>query len=465
MHVSPISSTDYGVSKMTKTQPAFGAVFLNNATIKNKDTGARKEVAIVELETEWRELLADLRLKHKKDVSAEEFQWLVDEYRANSKKIYDECMKVHARAAIDPINNLLYRDDVREAEKAMTNITHLRFEEARNERPETNLVETRVMDDLVKKSGEKVYKGDFEFMNQLAKESCEIADANQRVQERNLMTDSEGSTTSMGDYLKARTNGEREVMPRGGYGLLKKEYDEGLAVMPHTIDSIIWTDQYLPNNAFRQRILMAVEPQADGNYRNLSPDTKIYGMAEIYTDRAMDVVEDMASEHLEEEEKRMAELIKEDKEYSDLLHQYIVTGQQDKELNAKLNEMERNICRKHNISYADWRMINHGKRYIYDVPEHEGKKALEKMNIPEENIVQAKIWKLFSTDWDFLGAEGALLDAIMKKARFCGIFTDCWVSQAINRCKDFQIIPGWNGEKMFKDGWLKPKKIMGVKIR
>ena len=237
------------------------------------------------------------------------------------------------------------------------------------------------MDGLVKKSGEKIYRGDFELMNQLAKESCEIADVNQRVQERNLMTDREGNTTSIGDYLKAKTNGEREVMPRGGYGLLKKEYDEGLAAMPHTIDSIIWTDKYLPNNAFRQRILMAVEPQTDGNYRNLSPDTKIYGMAEIYTDRAMDVVEDMASEHLEEEEKRMAELIREDEEFSDLLHKYIVTGKKDKELGIKLNEMERNICHKHNISYVDFRMIQDGKKYIYDVPEHEGKKALAKSRI------------------------------------------------------------------------------------
>lgn len=465
MRINPINPINYSAPERAAKQPAFGAVLLNKATITDTLSGEPKEVAIVELETEWRELLADLRLKHKKDVSAEEFQWLVDEDRANSKRIYDESMKIHARAAVDPINNLLYREDVKEAEKQMRNITHLRFEEVRNERPETNLVETRIMDDLVKKSGEKIYRGDFELMNQLAKESCEIADVNQRVQERNLMTDSEGYTCSIGDYLKARTNGKREVMPRGGYGLLKKEYDEGLAAMPHTIDSIIWTDQYLPNNAFRQRILMAIEPQADGNYRNLKPDTKIYGMAEIYTDRAMDVVEDMASEHLEEEEKRMAELIQEDKEYSDLVHQYIVTGKQDKELGAKLTEMERNICHKHDISYVDFRMIQDGKKYIYDVPEHEGKKALEKMNIPEENIVQAKIWKLFRTDWNFSGAEESLLDAIMKKARFCGIFTDCWVSNAINRCKDFHIIPGWNGEKMYKDGWLKPKKIMGVRIR
>lgn len=78
MRVSPINSVNYGPKKTTNNQLSFGAVFLNKATINESATGKPIDVAIIELETEWRELLADLRLKHKDDVSEEDFQKLVE---------------------------------------------------------------------------------------------------------------------------------------------------------------------------------------------------------------------------------------------------------------------------------------------------------------------------------------------------------------------------------------------------
>lgn len=336
----------------------------------------------------------------------------------DAKQVYDDAMHCAVKKLMNPFNTSL---DDHSAERQLSDITRMRFEARQNEAPEKNYVETQVMDDLVEKSGEQLYRGDFELMQQLADKSRKIADVNERVKERNLMTDNEGCTTSIGDYLHSLTDGQLECMPVGGYGLLKREYGKALSNMPHTIDSIIWRDHY-SQSAIRQRVLLAVELQEDGNYRNLTPDTKVYGMAEIYTDRLSDAVNDMVAERIDAEIERMAAIREADKEVDDLLK-------------------------------------------VDDVPDYVSRKVMEEVNLSEENAQPTKIWRLFSTNLGFNGTEEALLDAIFKKAKFSGIYTNIWVSSAINRCKDFKVLPDWNGEKIFAEGFLKRKTFGGIKLR
>lgn len=457
MRINPINAVNYSQSRI-KNNPAFGAIFLNNATIKNTETGESKEVAIIELETEWRELLADLRLKHKKDVSEDSFQRLCEIKRLGVKKVNKDYIAAHARREMNPFDHISSYE-----EKKFNDMCSLGFQNELDHNPRTNWTEVQVMDDLIKESGDKIYTGDFMFMQALAGRDHHAADVNQRVQERNLRADTSGNTTSMGNYLKSMTGGKVEVMPKGGYGMMKKEYGEGVAYMPDTLDAQIWSDGY-NNSASRQRILMAVEPQADGNYRNLDPLTDVYGVAEIYTDRLMDAVEDMASEGLEGKEQRMANLIADDKKYDELMKKYKDLGKPE-ELKQQLNELQEEIRHKYNITLADWWGLHGEKTYIYDVGDHEGRKAMEKLNFSEEKALPLKIWQLFSTDWNFRGAEEALLDAIKGKAKFRQIFTDMWTSDAINQSSDFKIIPNWNGEKLFRQGAIKFEKILGVCLK
>ena len=458
MRVNPINAANYSQNR-TKITPSFGAVFLNNATIKNNKTGESKEVAIVELETEWRELLADLRLKHKNDVSEDRFQRLCEIKRLGIKKDNQDYIAAHVRREMNPFNYISSYE-----QKEFDDMCNLNAQNEFDHRPSTNYTEVQVMDDLIKESGDKIYTGDFMFMQALAGRDHHAADVNQRVQERNLRANTAGNTTSMGNYLKSMTEGKMEVMPKGGYGMLKKEYGEGVAYMPDTMDAQIWTDSYAGSHASRQRILMAVEPQADGNYRNLSPLTNVYGVAEIYTDRLMDAVEDMASEGLEEKEQRMANLIEDDKKYDELMKKYKEAGKPE-EIKKQLNEMQEEIRHKYNLTLAEFWCLSSKKDYIYDVGDHEGRKAMEKLNIPEEKALPLKIWQLFSTDWNFRGAEEALLDTIKGKAKFRQIYTDMWTSDAINHSPDFKIIPNWNGEKLFKQGAIKFEKILGVCLK
>lgn len=460
MRVNPINMANYSQNR-TKNNPAFGAVFLNSATIKNGKTGETKEVAIVELETEWRELLADLRLKHKKDVSEDSFQRLCEIKRLGVKKVNKDYIAAHARREMNPFDHISSYE-----EKKFNDMCSLGFQNELDHNPRTNWTEVQVMDDLVKNSEDKLYTGDFMFMQALAGRDHHAADVNTRVQERNLRADTSGNTTSMGKYLKSMTDGKMDVMPKGGYGMLKKEYGEGVAYMPDTLDAQIWTDGYgsSDGHASRQRILMAVEPQADGNYRNLDPLTNVYGVAEIYTDRLMDAVEDMASEGLEEKEQRMANLIADDKKYDELMKKYKDLGKPE-ELKQQLNELQEEIRHKYGLTLAEWWCVSGKKDYIYDVGDHEGRRVMQELNIPEEKALPLKIWQLFSTDLNFRGAEEALLDAIKGKAKFRQIFTDMWTSDAINHSSGFKIIPNWNGEKLFRQGAIKFKKILGVCLK
>ncbi len=458
MRINPISVANYSQNRVKNT-PSFGAVFLNNATIINDKTGENKEVAIIELETEWRELLADLRLKHKKDVSEEEFQRLCEMKRLELKKVNRDFIGVYAQRLSSPFDHISSFE-----EREFNRMCHLGFENERAHGPNTNLTEIEVMDDLIKKSGDKIYQGDFRFMQTLAGNDCHSADVNARVQERNLMTDTEGDTTSMGDYLKARTGGKMEVMPNGGYGLLKKEYAEALSNMPHAIDAIVWGERCSADNASRQRIIMAVDKQADGNYRDLTPYTNVYGVAEIYTDRLMDAVEDMASEGLEEKERRMKNLIEDDRRFDELMKKYKEAGR-PKDLEKQLNKMQEEIRHKYNLTLADWWGLHGNKTYIYNVVDRAGRDAMEKLNLPEENALPLKIWQLFSTNFNFRGAEEAILNAIKGKAKFRQIYTDMWTSDAINHSGDFKVIPNWNGEKLYRQGAIQFNKILGVMLK
>ncbi len=504
MRVNPINMTVYGQNK-AKNQPSFGAVLLNKATITDRTTGKPVDVDIVELETEYRELLADLRLKHKNDVSEEEFKNMVDKKREDIKNNAWEATKIpykrlynmysrpgelsgkiplvntgtalgapiEAGAAVLKLMCLVYEIEnqpsefeLKQAEKESRANAEEYYNVSRYSKPETNWIETIVMDNLVEKSGDKLYKGDFELMQSLATQDYYIADVNERVKKRNLMTSEEGDTTSMRDYLHALTNGQREVMPRGGYGLLKREYGEALSYMPHTIDSIVHKKRIV-ENPVRQRILMAIEPQADGNYRNLKPDTKIYGMAEVYTDRAMDVVEDIASEKLDAEIERMNGIVKADKEFDELFQKFKDSGKKDENIKKQLSQMAQDICKKYDIAWGDFMGLTGKGKEIYiidDVPDYVGRKAMKKINIPEDKALPAQIWKLFSTNNGFDGAEETLLDTICKKARFSGIFTSMWVSNAINHCEGFKVLAGWNGEKLLKEGFIKRKSLLSVKI-
>ena len=479
MRVNPVCSANYGVSKVSKNQPSFGAVFLNMATIKDS-AGMPKEVAIVAAETEHRELSADLRLKHRNDVSEEEFNDMVSKKRTQIleeiEKIIDapyekmreivgrireeisgyiSIAKLFAMIMYEPQIKEAVEEANKEAEKNKEINDKLYFETLQKTLPETNFAEVLVMDDLAKKNGDDIYKGDFELMQKLAEDDYMAEEVNNRVKEMYLMNADKSNITTMGKYLKAATNGKRDVMPKGGYGMLKREYGEAVSYWPDTEDNAIWYDP-VSEKASRQIVLMAVEPHSDGNYRNLKPD-EVYGMAGISTDRLTDAVGDMVSEKIDAEIERMEGLKKADKEFDELFQKYKDTGATDKNMRKQLSEMGLKISRKYNIVWGDFMgLTGKGKEsyIIDDVPDYVTRKAMKKFDLPEENVRPVNIWKLFSTNIHFDGAEKALLDTIIDKAKVCGITAHSWISDAINHCKEFMPVSGSDG-KIYMEGFIK----------
>ena len=180
----------------------------------------------------------------------------------------------------------------------------------------------------------------------------------------------------------------------------------------------------------------------------------------------------MVLEKVDAEIERMEGIKAADKEFDKLLQKFKDSGRSDDVLRSKLNQMAQDICHKFNIVWGDFMGISSnaqekgkGAYIVDDVPDYVTRKVMEKVDLPEENAKPLKIWRLCSTDDNYFGAEKALLDTIIKKAKVCGIFTIMWVSDAINCCKGIKVLPDWNGEKLFMEGFLKREKFCGIKIR
>ena len=445
---TPVSSVN-----QNKNKTNFGAMLLkDNVTLTDKRTGKPVKASIIELETEYRELLADRRMRHHRDIPCTEFKERVDNIYKNAWDTVIERRVAHEKLSMRPLHHETYADVVEEQDKQkMENNWLQSVSPAQTREDNTSIVQ--ILDELVRASGEKPYKGDYEFMNALAENDGSfhglIKDINGRLQPRYDMPDRKFSW--MSKYLGELTNGQRKVMPKGGYGMLNRDYGDFVTYSEHSpIDSMIYADTAYGTD--RQRILMAVEPQADGNYRNLKPETRVYGVAEVFTDRAMDAVEDMAAD----EEKRMAEIIKVDEEFDRLYKQYLDGGKTDKELGKKLDHMAFDICNKYHIKYSDFMMISQGKSYIKSNDEI-GKQMLETMGIPEEKTKPIFINRLFSYCDGVDSAEKALLDTILQKGRFRGVVASWWCD-IVQQTEGFRNLYGFGSEKVIKEGFMKLKQ-------
>ncbi len=411
----------------------FGAkVLKENVVLTNKETGKPIRADIIELETETRELTADLRKKHINDIPKEEFNRRVSGIYTDTFKAVVQRQVSHDLLKAQPLHYETGLDMMEEARRQEWEAKVLsELHPSVTEKDNTSAVQ--IMDELVWDSGEKRYLGDYEFMDRLTRtNNRDVIEINKRVQARkNMAAD---KMTPMSDYLNDLTEGKRKVMPKGGYGLLDRSLGDYLTYSEHSpIDSFIYDDGVKGTSRMRQRVLMAIEPQAD--YRNISPYAKVHAVAEIFTDRAMDAVEDMTSD----EAKTMPEIIKADKEYDKLFKQYVDGGRTDKALWDRAEALASEICRKYNISYADFHYIGgRGKKYI-KTDEEIYKAKLAEMGLTEQKVIPVIINKFFSLNKNVEGAQNALMAAIKEKGVFRGVFSEKF-GGAQGFCKNLRFI-------------------------
>lgn len=351
MRINPVNVNYDG--QIINKRPSFKAVLLkDNLLFVDKITHSPIEGAIVELETETRELIADARRKHEHDISKEE---------------YEKRMNVWS----DRISTMDFL--------SRNKINHER----------------------------DIYLGDYKLMDELAKYSSlqYTKEINERVKANDMYNSdlSEMNYISMRTYWNAITNGRSKLSPEGFEGLLDKDLYNYLSRTDECrIDSIIpgtAIESYI--SAPRQRVLLAVEHQKDGNYRNL-PDSKVYGIAEISTDRAMDVIEEMAADKIAAEEE------------------------------------------KNGHKFISYKAI--------------GKEMMEMAKIPENRINPVEIHLLDAFGY-LKGVKNALLDAACEKGKYCGI-----VAKLGNIGEYYQLlangfknISGIHGIRFFKPGFLQNK--------
>ncbi|MBO7671825.1 hypothetical protein J6S88_00280 [bacterium] len=393
----------------------FGAVLVkDNVLITEKYTGKPTRTAIIELETEERELTADLRMKHKNDIPAEDFQKRVDNIYRNAEE------NVRNRRALQEWANYLdlFHEETEQdilKEQQTQQLENKYLESIHPTRTKENNISTvSILDELVYKSGDEIYLDDYEFIDRLTRtKNSDIIDINKRVQARkNLERE---HVTWMSRYLDELTGGKRKVMPKGGYGLLDRRYGDYLTYSEHSpFDSFFYAEGAEGTGTLRQRILMAIEPQAD--YRHINPYAKVHAVAEIYTDRASDVVEDMTYEG----RKQMAEIIKADKEYEDFCQKILKDKKTDKAHQEQLRNMAYDICERFGISYVDFMYIENGKKYIKTGKEIYNMKLAE-MGITERQILPVIVNKLVSLNKNVEGAKNALMETIKEKGLFRGV--------------------------------------------
>ena len=406
MKVNPIN-TNYNMGK----KPAFKAVLLkDNILFTDKQTHSPIKGAIVELETETREMIADSRRKHEHDISEEEYK----------KRI-----------------GMIWSDG---RQYVMDDLTMLRDKEGHY-------------------LGRDLYWGDYKLMDELVRynELPFIKEINGRVKERDVYNRpvSEGNVTTTREYWRAVTAGQTNLSPEGYEGLLDKSlYNYLWRFGDAPQDSMIYGNVYKMNaDAPHKKILLAVEHQNDGNYRDMSA-SKVLGIAEIYTDRAMDVVEEMAAD----DEKRIEQLKTADAEYDKLSKKWseMEKGPERDELNRKLNRMAQDICVKYGVSMSDFMYVEYGKSYLKS-NEQIGKDTMRRAKLYADRVVPVNAF-LISTFNHLKGVGDALINAICEKGRYCGVYADLGGSGAYNLFyrNGFKHIAGMKENKLFKPGFLKP---------
>lgn len=407
MHINPINANNN--RQNMKYKPAFKAVLLkDNVMFMDKQTHSPINGAIVELETETRELIANSRRRHEHDISEEEYKKRISPFFCNRQQVMDTL--------------------------------------------------TTLIDEKGHYLGKDLYWGDYKLMEELVRynELPFIKEINERVKERDVYHRpvSKRNVTTTREYWKAVTAGQTNLSPEGYEGLLDKSlynYLWRFAESPQ--DSMIYGNVYKMNaDAPRQRILLAVEHQNDGNYRDMSA-SKVLGIAEIYTDRAMDVVEEMAAD----DEKRIEKLRIDDAKYDVMSKQWaeMEAGPEKDELNRKLDRMAQDICVKYGVSMGDFTYVEYGKKYLKS-NEEIGKDMMKRAHLSADRVVPVNVF-LMSTFNYLKGVGDALFKAACEKGRYCGIFADLGGSGAYNVCyrNGFNHIPGMKENKLFKPGFLK----------
>lgn len=346
MHINPISAGCSGQSQKINNSPVFRAVLLkDNVALTDKNNAQTINAAIVELETEPRELIADARIKARQKMSDEEFD-----------KIYTDTL--------------------------------------------FNFMDKYYALDSITDFDKDLYLGDYKFMEGLAQKNKFLyaKQINERVQKSELF-DKELSTSNasyIGEYWHNYTNGKMDIVPSKNYGLLNEKYEEYIkSGYPWNLSP---TDSLIPlhfiNSPKRQRIILAVDSQKDGNYRDLKPDMNVYGIAEIYTERAMDAVEDYCTK------------------------------------NKKLSSPK--------------------------TPEKLGEEAIDYFGLKGSKIEPVNAF-LIETLHGIKGAGKALLNAICDRGKYYGVFVDTseTMSHGFFLKNGFNYISGWKENKLFKPGFIK----------
>ena len=392
MHINPISTNMY-------SSTSFKAFLLkDNVILKDIDSDEPVNTAIVELETETRELLADARYRARQKVSDEEF----------NKMYTQQLLNFHDKYS--------------------------------------------ALDEIRSKTNEEIYLGDYKFMEELAKKDKlpYIHRINERVQNTELWNkEIEPEYISyMGEYWKNYTNGKMDTLPSKNYGLLDKKLGEyikaGYSCALSPMDSaFVKTYDYSPK---RQRVLLAVEHRDDGNYRNMGADTKVYGIAEAYTERAMDAFEDFCAER----DEQIANMIEKGKEYDALLEK----ATKDDTYANQADELSFKIAREGKISYSDFMR----RTYENEVAKDKliKKEAMEYFCLTEDKIEPVNAF-LIGTLTSITGAGKALLEAICDKGKYCGVFVHAGttMTEGFFAKNGFRNISGLERNKLFKPGHFK----------
>ena len=358
--------------------------------------------AIVEMETETRELLADAR------------------YRARQKFSDDEFDKMYTQQLLSFHDKYSALDKIRRETK------------------------------------EEVYLGDYKFMEELVKRDNlpYIHRINERVQNTEIWNKKPAPeyVSYMGKYWKEYTNGKMDTLPSKNYGLLDKKLGEyirtGYPCALAPIDSPF--AKAFDYSSRRQRVLLAVEQRDDGNYRNMGADTKVYGIAEAYTERAMDAFEDYCTER----DEQIAKAIEKGKEYDALIDKWKET--KDDTYARQADELSFKIAREGKISYSDFMR----RTYEDEITKNKllKREAMENFCITEDKIEPVNAF-LIGTLSSITGTGKALLEAICDKGKYCGVFADIGetMTEGFFNKYGFRNILGWKENKLFKPGVFKVK--------
>lgn len=280
MRINPIGTNIYFNNAQTKNnynkktvQPTFGAVLLkDNLVLIDGKIGKSVKAALIELELDARELIADRRYRHR-DLIPDNLKDKLKEKKDEIIKFLDS--KIPTEDFYTGDFQFLGYFANRKVDQFCENPAKSMFNNAliRNQYPNMQYPEFLTMKDCWEKISKRKYNSVFTD-NGHGLLRKELAD---------YITNSENSEKVIGGYSVEKTP---------TWKLMKINEPIKYSQSVNT-DSLVYNDK---TNCMRQRILMLVGPKENGNYRYLAPDTKVYGAAEIYTDRTADIIEDILKE-------------------------------------------------------------------------------------------------------------------------------------------------------------------------